>query len=81
MNALRSKEAEEKFVREQIKAWQRQAALDAGSDYYRPPVGLDRLAEHVYCMAWARQRDKDGRAERDAAEALSKTSISSRSEK
>ena len=66
---MRDAEAAQLFVREQIKAWQHQAKIDAGSDYFRPPRGLEALAEHVYTMAWSRQRDKDGRAERDAAEA------------
>jgi hypothetical protein len=71
LNAMRDDLAKVVFVREQIKAWETRGREDAERDVYAPPFKdqVASLAEHVYCMAWARKRDKLGRAERDAGDA------------
>lgn len=71
LNAERDERARGVFTSVQIHAWEAKARADAERDVYTPPTVLDlMLAEHIYCMAWCRKRDKIGRAERDAAEAL-----------
>ena len=76
LNAERTKQAEHFFHPQVLKHWREAAKVDAAKDVYLPikTEFMDALVEHVYTIAWSRERDRIGREERDAAEAKAASS-------
>lgn len=70
LNAERTKQAEEFLHPALVKSLRQMAKADAAKGDYTNEIApyLNKLADHVYLMAWSNERYRLSREKRDAAD-------------